>query len=110
MSVPGKMRDLAKSGYKLLIYTNQAGVSKGKTKLMDIQLKIEALALDMGVELAAVIATQEDAFRKPGTRMWELHDELMNGGKKVDKKVSFYCGDAAGRKDAKHKDFSDADL
>ena len=25
-------------------------------------------------------------------------------------KDSFYCGDAAGRKDGKHKDFSDSDL
>ncbi len=25
-------------------------------------------------------------------------------------KKSFFCGDAAGRKDAKHKDFSDSDL
>lgn len=27
-----------------------------------------------------------------------------------DKSKSFYCGDAAGRKDGKHKDFSDSDL
>ena len=41
--------------------------------------------------------------------MWDLL-EGNNGGVKIDKKVSFYCGDAAGRKDGKHKDFSDSDL
>lgn len=39
--------------------------------------------------------------------MWDLFIEL-NG--KVDLKKSFYCGDAAGRKDGKKKDFSDSDL
>ena len=28
---------------------------------------------------------------------------------KIDMNKSFYCGDAAGRKDGKHKDFSDSD-
>lgn len=41
--------------------------------------------------------------------MWDL---LLknNGGIEVSKKLSFYCGDAAGRKNGKHKDFSDSDL
>ncbi len=64
----------------------------------------------MGVQLTAFIATQEDKYRKPGTAMWEAHNQLCNDGKVVDKSISFYCGDAAGRKDEKHKDFSDADL
>lgn len=42
--------------------------------------------------------------------MWDVHIQHCNGGKIVDKAKSFYCGDAAGRKDANHKDFSDADL
>ena len=41
--------------------------------------------------------------------MWELL-ESNNGGIKIEKVKSFYCGDAAGRKDGKHKDFSDSDL
>ena len=39
--------------------------------------------------------------------MWELFVE-HNG--KVDMAQSFYCGDAAGRKNGKKKDFSDSDL
>ncbi len=42
--------------------------------------------------------------------MWNLLNQKHNGKTKVDIKDSFFCGDAAGRKDAKHKDFSDTDL
>lgn len=56
----------------------------------------------------AVIATEDDEFRKPGTKMWELFVEQNEG--KADLANSFYCGDAAGRKDGKKKDFSDSDL
>lgn len=42
--------------------------------------------------------------------MWNILVEKANEGTKIDMKKSFYCGDAAGRKDAKHKDFSDSDL
>ena len=41
--------------------------------------------------------------------MWELFLEL-NKEIKIDIENSFYCGDAAGRKDGKKKDFSDSDL
>lgn len=36
--------------------------------------------------------------------------EKSNDGIIIDKKMSFYCGDAAGRKNGKQKDFSDSDL
>lgn len=40
--------------------------------------------------------------------MWKLFVEHNEG--KADFKNSFFCGDAAGRKDGKFKDFSDSDL
>ena len=55
------------------------------------------------------LAIEDDEYRKPGTKMWTLL-ENHNDGVKIDKLESFYCGDAAGRKDGKHKDFSDSDL
>lgn len=55
------------------------------------------------------MALEDDEYRKPGTKMWDLL-ESNNGGIKIDKKKSFYCGDAAGRKTATHKDHSDSDL
>lgn len=41
--------------------------------------------------------------------MWDYFVKNLNGGKKVDMDISFYCGDAAGRK-APVKDFTDSDL
>ena len=67
------MRQLEKEGYKLVIFTNQMGVSKGKTDLKDIQKKIEDLTADLKVDLTAFIATKEDEYRKPGTKMWSSH-------------------------------------
>ena len=58
--------------------------------------------------MAAVLATEDDEFRKPGTKMWDLF--LQHNEGKIDIKNSFYCGDAAGRKEGKKKDFSDGDL
>ena len=59
--------------------------------------------------MQAFLACEDDQYRKPGTKMWDVL-EKNNGDIKVDKKLSFYCGDAAGRKTGKHKDFSDSDL
>lgn len=58
--------------------------------------------------MQAVIATMDDEYRKPNLKMWETFVENNDG--KADKAQSFFCGDAAGRKDGKHKDFSDSDL
>lgn len=41
--------------------------------------------------------------------MWEFLVKNMNGKTAIDKKKSFFCGDAAGRK-GPPKDFSDTDL
>jgi bifunctional polynucleotide phosphatase/kinase len=55
------------------------------------------------------VASHEDEYRKPGAKMWDcLVDN--NGGVKIIKEKSFFCGDAAGRKNGKIKDFSDSDL
>lgn len=58
--------------------------------------------------MQAVIATMDDEYRKPNLKMWETF--VANNDGKADKEKSFFCGDAAGRKDGKHKDFSDSDL
>jgi bifunctional polynucleotide phosphatase/kinase len=55
------------------------------------------------------IATSDDEYRKPGIKMWDVL-ERNNDGIKIDKSKSFFCGDAAGRKNGKIKDFSDSDL
>ena len=63
----------------------------------------------MEISIQAFLALEDDEYRKPGTKMWDLL-EKNNDNIKIDKKLSFYCGDAAGRKNGRHKDFSDSDL
>jgi|JI61114C2RNA_FD_contig_81_83830_length_1088_multi_3_in_0_out_0_2 bifunctional polynucleotide phosphatase/kinase len=109
-SVPDKLRELDKDGFKLVIFTNQNGISLGKTSASDIQTKIQNICKEVGVQMTVFIASADDEYRKPSTRMWEILESKHNGGVKIDKKKSFFCGDAAGRKTARHKDFSDTDL
>ena len=44
--------------------------------------------------------------------MWEYFEKNLNGNIKIDKRNSFYCGDAAGRPKTatRPKDFTDTDL
>ena len=104
------IKKLADEGYKIVIFTNQNGIKKGHTKAEDIQVKVGNIAKAIGVEMQVFAATSEDEYRKPGVGMWTIFAEKYNGKGKIKIEKSFYCGDAAGRKDAKHKDFSDSDL
>lgn len=98
--------------YKIVIFTNQLGISKGKTKKDDFLDKINDIQKELNLEFDIFIATDNDKYRKPMTGMWDLFVSLYNI--KIDKKKSFYCGDAAGReKDwikGKKKDFDNTDI
>ena len=54
--------------------------------------------LQVGLPFQIFVATAKDAYRKPDTAMWDLLCQSYNGDVKVDKKKSFFVGDAAGRK------------
>lgn len=43
-SVPKKLQELSEQGYKIVIFTNQKGISTGQTKAEDIKKKIEDLS------------------------------------------------------------------
>lgn len=87
--------------FKIVIITNQAGISKGKTKLSDIKKKIENIARTLGVPIQAFIATGDNCFRKPLTGMWQALCDYKNNSVVVDMEQSFYVGDAAGRPENK---------
>ena len=60
------------------------------------------------------LTIQKDHWRKPNTSMWDYFELKYNNNIKIDYKLSFYCGDAAGRpkgwKDkTTKKDFSCSD-
>eukprot|EP01125_Pyxidicula_operculata_P021644 TRINITY_DN845_c0_g4_i1.p1 TRINITY_DN845_c0_g4~~TRINITY_DN845_c0_g4_i1.p1 ORF type:complete len:419 (+),score=124.86 TRINITY_DN845_c0_g4_i1:858-2114(+) len=112
-SVPTKLKSLYEQQYKIVIFTNQGGIEKGKQKRADITGKIQDLAAELGFPIQAFIAGAENNYRKPFTTMWELLESKYNKDEKIDMSASFYCGDAAGRKKdwkkGAKKDFSCSD-
>ncbi|XP_047001116.1 bifunctional polynucleotide phosphatase/kinase isoform X2 [Schistocerca americana] len=113
IEVPGKLKHLWSSGFKIVFFTNQAGISKGKVKIEDFKSKIRNIISRLGVPVQVFISTGKGIYRKPAPGMWNVLVEKKNDGVAIDKTASFYCGDAAGR-DAnwapkKKKDFSCSD-
>ncbi|XP_018392374.1 PREDICTED: uncharacterized protein F21D5.5 [Cyphomyrmex costatus] len=111
--VPGKLKQLHTNEYKIVIFTNQAGLSTGKFKISDFKGKIEKVVQKIGVPIQVFIAVGRSIYRKPTIGMWELLEKEKNGGITIDKAKSFYVGDAAGRPknwtSGKKKDHSSVD-
>ncbi|XP_071785539.1 uncharacterized protein [Asterias amurensis] len=111
--VPGKLKKLHSEGYKIVLFTNQLGIGKGKLKLTNFKRKVLGVQSKIGVPLQAFIATSGGMFRKPVTGMWTRLCDQSNDGIKIHKDSSFYVGDAAGRPvdwvPGKKKDFSCSD-
>lgn len=95
--IPGKLRALHNSGFKVVIFTNQNGISTGNQSAAEIKGKILDIIKDCGVPMSAFIASADDLYRKPATHGWQFMIEKCNGGVPVDLKQSIYVGDAAGR-------------
>ncbi|XP_014467773.1 PREDICTED: uncharacterized protein F21D5.5 [Dinoponera quadriceps] len=95
--VPGKLKQLHTNGYKIVIFTNQAGLASGKVKINDFKLKIENIVQKIGIPIQVFIAVGRSIYRKPALGMWEALEKEKNGGIAIDKANSFYVGDAAGR-------------
>lgn len=55
-----------------MIFTNQGGITRGKTTVSEIQQKIEKIIANLGVPAQAFVATGETIFRKPAPGMWDL--------------------------------------
>lgn len=85
------MKQLSKDGYSIVIITNQLGVSKGKTTIEELEIKLKAISEIIGVEIMSFVATNDDEYRKPRTGIWDMIKSMT----KISK--AFYVGDAAGR-------------
>ncbi|CAB3980855.1 bifunctional polynucleotide phosphatase kinase isoform X2 [Paramuricea clavata] len=95
--IPGKLQSLHKDGFKIVIFTNQGPISKGKLKKEDFQRKMENISSKLKVPLQVFAATSKDIYRKPMQGMWRHLVEKQNHGMPIDHTRSFYVGDAAGR-------------
>ena len=98
--------------YKIVIFTNQLGIKKGKISKDDFIYKINQIHKELNIDFDIFIATADDNYRKPMTGMWDLFTSMYPV--KIDMKHSFYCGDAAGREKnwipGRKKDFNNVDI
>ena len=95
--VPTMLKKLHGLGYKIIIFSNQGGITKGKQNESDITGKITDMSAELGIPIQAFCAKSDDIYRKPSTAMFTAFREHFNGGVPVDLANSFYVGDAAGR-------------
>ncbi len=95
--MPAKLAELHAAGYRLVVFTNQGGIEKGKESLAAVEGKLEAVERAAGVPLDMLVCTGYNHFRKPSILVWEQFVAACNGGTEPDHAASFFCGDAAGR-------------
>ena len=55
-------KNLHNEGYKVVIFSNQGGVEKGKVRIQDVTGKINDMAKSAGVPLCGLLATADDKF------------------------------------------------
>jgi bifunctional polynucleotide phosphatase/kinase len=112
-SVPDKLKALHADGHKIVLFTNQNGISTGRQAREDIQGKILDIQQLLGFPFQAFASLQSDYNRKPQPGMWHTFTVNHNQGVAVNYAASYYIGDAAGRPKGwdgnprTKKDFSD---
>ncbi|XP_070827163.1 bifunctional polynucleotide phosphatase/kinase [Chaetodon trifascialis] len=109
-----RLASLLKKGYKVVFFTNQMGISKGKLRPEVFKSKVEDVLTTLQLPVQVFVATGPGIYRKPVMGMWNHLREKANDGVTVDKTQSLYVGDAAGRPEnwapgKKKKDFSCSD-
>ncbi|KAM4016536.1 bifunctional polynucleotide phosphatase/kinase [Anomaloglossus baeobatrachus] len=112
--IPKKLKALLAEGYKVVFFTNQLGISRGKLRPEVFKAKAEAILDQLGIPVQIFVATGMGIYRKPVTGMWDYLCDKANDGIEVKKEDCVYIGDAAGRPanwapDRKKKDFSSSD-
>lgn len=90
-----RLLELQNDNYNIVIFTNQSGLEKNEQKRKDFLFKLNNVLFELGNELkiSYFVLTAYNKYRKPMIGAYDLLLKEM----KIDKKKSFYCGDAAGR-------------
>ncbi|KAI4871508.1 hypothetical protein NFI96_029131 [Prochilodus magdalenae] len=108
-----KLANLLKEGFKVVFFTNQMGIARGKLRPEVFKSKVEDILQTLKLPVQVFVATGPGIYRKPVTGMWEHLCTKENGGVTVDTSQSLYVGDAAGRPvnwaPKRKKDFSCSD-
>ncbi|XP_069551502.1 bifunctional polynucleotide phosphatase/kinase [Brachyistius frenatus] len=109
-----RLASLLKKGYKVVFFTNQLGIAKGKLRPEVFKSKVEDILATLQLPVQVFVAAGPGIYRKPVLGMWNHLCDKANDDVTVDKTQSFYVGDAAGRPEnwapgKKKKDFSCSD-
>ncbi|XP_077982850.1 bifunctional polynucleotide phosphatase/kinase-like [Glandiceps talaboti] len=111
--IPGKLKKLYSEGYKIVFFTNQLGIERGKLAVGEFKSKATNIIAKLGIPVQVFVATGGGLYRKPLLGMWKHLQNHANDGIVIDKSNSLYVGDAAGRPvnwaPGKKKDFSLSD-
>lgn len=97
-SIISELSNLHNNGYKVIVFTNQAGILRpnSSVKLHLFKSKIESVINQLGIPSQFYMATYHGGpYRKPIPGMWKLME--LNSKVKADLEQSFFVGDAAGR-------------
>jgi len=89
-------------GYSIVIFSNQYGISKGIINRDDLHYRLEWLLRQFhkhNIFILGMFAYNNNYFRKPCTKLWDLLCNFYNERKQKPPKLidSLYVGDAAGR-------------
>lgn len=77
-AVPLKLKSLANEGFRIVVVSNQLGVSLGVVAADALQKKIEQFIAAADVECTVLLATKKDNFRKPETGCWDFIQNSLN--------------------------------
>jgi bifunctional polynucleotide phosphatase/kinase len=127
-TVPSKLRELYADNYRVVVLSNQAGLTlhpdpkaKGPKNALKVRVdkfkqKCSAVLNQLDLPVTLYAATGKDIYRKPRTGMWrELCQDYDIPQDEVDAESSIFVGDAGGRTavlkggSAVTKDFSCSD-
>ncbi|KAG0245681.1 hypothetical protein BGX31_006677 [Mortierella sp. GBA43] len=112
--VPDRLRKVADEGYTIVIVTNQNGLDGNLKKQDEMRKKFENICSQLHLPMWIMISMQKDHNRKPMTGLWHwIEARFLEDDVEIDRTVSYYVGDAAGRQDGWKagaiKDFNNTD-
>ncbi|KAK3808320.1 MAG: polynucleotide kinase 3 phosphatase-domain-containing protein [Benniella sp.] len=113
-SVPKHLQKVADEGYTIVVITNQNGLDGNPDKQTEMRTKFEKICAQLRLPMWILISMQKDHNRKPMTGLWHwLEARFLEDDVEIDRSVSYFVGDAAGRQDGWKvgavKDFNNTD-